>query len=265
MSKKLTALSFNARNVPPQSARVTIPADKYTVKIIDGEVIATKDKTGTRIRLDFEVVDGEHVGAKFTDGLNIKSTKSPKAEEIGNQQLSAICHAVQVFDLTDVSQLFHKPFVAKVGMDPARVENGESYDARNTFKGVVFAGQQAAAATASAAPSAPPWEAPKAAAGPAAPVPSWAVPTAPVAPPAPAATLPPPPAPPKAERVFFVYLGANNMPKMSESEIIAKGVTGETQVCEEGGSTWTPLSSVGLTPAAPSLPPPPSAVAPWQR
>lgn len=123
-------LNFDARAVAPQQALDPIPAGWYTVKIIESEGAPTKDQSGAYLKLVFEVIDGPCAGRKVFDRLNLHN-KNQQTVDIAYSQLSAICHATGVIQMSDTSQLHGKPLLAKV-----TVKQGDgTYAPSNEIKG----------------------------------------------------------------------------------------------------------------------------------
>src|SRR4051812_29366677 len=112
----MSKLTFNAKAVAPQQVFDPIPKGWYLLAITASELKPTKGEGGQALNCEFTVLEGEFKGRKVFDRFNIKN-KSKKAEEIGQQQLSAICHAVGVFVVEDSSQLHNKPFQGKIGLE----------------------------------------------------------------------------------------------------------------------------------------------------
>lgn len=269
---KYTSLNFDANTVAPQAAIEAVPSGWYNVAMTDGEIKPTNDGSGQRFAFELTILDGEYKGRKIFDGLNLVNN-NPQAVTIAQGQLSAICHATQTIVITDLRQLFNKPFAAKVSLEAARVDpsDGKSYDAQNRFKGAKPIGSTQGAAAGPAASPAQNF-------GGGAPAPLWAAkPAASPAPAAPAPAIPQTPAPapaapaPTQNRLFFVYLGdANNIPKKSEAEIAAAlaSLPANVQVSlagPDGGfvaaNGWMTPAAAGIkapapAPAAPAFVPP---------
>jgi len=267
-TQKFTGFSFNAAAVAPSQPLDPVPGDDYQLMITDGEIKPTANGSGKRMVLEFTIADGPFKGRKIFDGLNVENA-SAQAQEIAQQQLSAICHATGVIQLTDIQQLFNKVFTGKIGLDPKRADKDDPskiYEARNTFKGARLAkdsvvtpasGLPAGAALpawaakpgGTAAPATP--AAPASTKAPAAP----AAPAAAKAPAAPPAPKPPAPAAPAAKR-YFVYLGDGDIPLKTEAELatmIEQGMPNATQVSlagPDGGfvdaNGWVAVDTVKL-------------------
>lgn len=151
---------FNAHEVEPAGvAQAQLPIsgpEGLPVVITASEMTENKDKTGGFLKLDLTVIDGEHKGATGTYRLNLFN-QNAKAVEIAYKQLSAICHAVNVFDVADSSQLHNIPFRVVVGLqkDPESAEKGYT-----EVKGVLYAngsaiGKDGAPAAQQATPAPP--------------------------------------------------------------------------------------------------------------
>lgn len=191
---------FDATTVDPSQGSAQLPIGKHPVIIVASEVKANKANDGGYLELDLQIQDGPNKGQIGAYRLNLYN-KSQQAVEIANKQLSALCHVVGVFKVSDSSQLHGVPFVIEVGYqkgeDPATNPQGKGYtEVKRVFdiqgnepgkKAVTTAPQPAPQ------PQAQPqqWAAPVAPVAPAAPT-AWAAPapTAP-APQAPSAATPP--------------------------------------------------------------------------
>lgn len=205
----MARMGFNAADVAPAQAFEPIPLNWYNARITE-----SKNKPiakGERLELEFTVEPGtRYAKRKIFEGINWKH-ESSEAQRIGQEQLSAVCHGVGILNLEDDQQLVNKVICIKVGIEPARTENGKTYEARNIIKGYraydpQYVVQDAPAAgqtpMGSAAPAdAPAWMQEPNPSAPAQPdwanepAPAGAAPTAATAAPAPAA----PPAPGAAQ------------------------------------------------------------------
>lgn len=118
---------FDANNVPPSSFDV-LPAGEYEAVIVSSEMKTTQAGTGEYLKLQLQVLNGEHQNRVLFDNLNIKNP-SPKAQEIARGTLSAICRAVGVMEPKDSSELHNKPLRVKVA-----VEKSAEYGEQNRVK-----------------------------------------------------------------------------------------------------------------------------------
>jgi len=158
----------------------------HPVIISASEMKETQAKDGQGyLELTLMIIEGEFKGAEGAYRLNIFN-KNEKAQEIAHRQLSAICHATGVFQVTDSAALHNRPFRAVVGLqkDPEAQAKGFT-----EVKGILtINGDQPGKQGASAPPPAPaatPTPAPVAQQAPPA---AW---TAPAAAPEPAAAAAP--------------------------------------------------------------------------
>ena len=166
--------TFDATTVAPQQAFEPIPAGWYAAMIDDSEMRPTKDGSGAYLLLRFVVMEGQYANRKVFARLNLHN-RNETAVSIAQQQLSAICHAIGVFQVTDSQQLHGKPMQIKVKYVAAE----GNYEASNDVSGYKAYGETTAQPAAmpapapsapTAAPAAPSYAAPQVAPAPAAPV-----------------------------------------------------------------------------------------------
>lgn len=159
----MSYLSFDATNVPTDNPMEAIPAGDYSVVVIDSEVKNSKSG-GSYLELTMQVLDGPYQNRLIWDRITLANDNS-KAVEIGQRQLSQVCHAVGVLQVRDSAQLHNVPIIARVKykVDP-------QYGPKNEAGGY----RSLSAATTPAAPSTPlpqahaaaPWNKPQSAAAP---------------------------------------------------------------------------------------------------
>ena len=123
-------IEFDANEYEPMGNFDPLPKGEYMVVISGSEIKDNSKGTGKYLLLVYDVVDGEYHGRKLFDRLNIIND-SAQAQQIGKGQLSAICRAVNVHHLNDTCELHDKPFIVKVGINPAT----EKFEASNSIKG----------------------------------------------------------------------------------------------------------------------------------
>lgn len=113
----MTFKPFNARDVDPaKNVYQCAPAGKeYKLIVSKVDFRPTKSGDGAGLNLQIEIVDGDHIGKKIFSWLNVEH-KSEKAQQIGQGELSALCRAVNVLDLTDPIQLLDIPFYGDLGI-----------------------------------------------------------------------------------------------------------------------------------------------------
>jgi len=127
----MALLNFDATGVPQQQTFDPLPAGWYPVMITQSEVKSTKANDGsTRLDLTFTVFDGPHKGRKIFNTLNI-GNQNPVAREIAQKQLSSICHAVNVLNVSDSTMLHEKPLSIRLKIRPA----DGNYEASNDVSG----------------------------------------------------------------------------------------------------------------------------------
>ena len=150
--------TFNAADLPQGTGNFDpIPAGVYTASITQANLRDTKDGTGKMIAVRYDITGPSHQGRVIFSNINIRN-KSPKAEEIGRQQLGDIMRAIGLASLQDTDQLIGGQLQIKVD-----IEKKEGYEARNQVKGFkALSGSPAPAPAAAPAPApaagaAPPW------------------------------------------------------------------------------------------------------------
>jgi hypothetical protein len=123
--------TFNAADMPVSDRNYELlPAGNYTANITSADLKDTKSGTGQKIDVRFDITGPTHQGRVVFTSINIRN-QSPKAEEIGRQQLGELMRAIGLATLQDTDQLVGGTCNIKVSIKPA--ENG--YEARNEVKG----------------------------------------------------------------------------------------------------------------------------------
>ncbi len=113
LSDLFGGVGFDPSTVDPQTDFAVIPPGKYSVLIERAEVKVTKKGTGHLISLEMKVLDGQFIGRKVFDNINIQNP-SQQCVEIGMRTLSALGRALGLQTITDTSQLLNQVVVAHV-------------------------------------------------------------------------------------------------------------------------------------------------------
>lgn len=135
----MATLQFNANNVQPAEEFKPLDAGWYKMVAKSAELKPNSKGTGTYIALELESIDQGSAGRKVFANLTYNHPNE-KAQEIGQRQLSAICHAINVINLTDTAQLLAKPFLVKLAITAPTynvdgdASSGEKYPAGNEAK-----------------------------------------------------------------------------------------------------------------------------------
>lgn len=140
-----------------------LPAGWYSATINTANLEPTKDGTGQKISVRFDITGPTHQGRVVYSNLNIKN-KSEKAEEIGRAQLGSIMRAIGLTQVSNTDQLVGGSLQIKLEIKEA----SEQYAARNEIKAYKASGDsmptsavptfaKPAAAESKPAGSAPPW------------------------------------------------------------------------------------------------------------
>ena len=162
----MAMLNFDASQVAPKAPMTPVPAGTYLAHIIESDIVPTKAGDGQRLKLTFEILDGQLKGRRIWEGLNIQHANG-EAQRIAQSDLSAICHAVGVIKPQQTEELHFKPVKINVAIRPASGQYGD----QNVIKGYESASGAKAPAFAAPAPGAAPAPAP---AAPAQNAPVWA-------------------------------------------------------------------------------------------
>lgn len=128
---------FDASQVSPQDNFTPLPAGEYLVMVIDSEVKVTKDGTGSYLATTMQVMDGPFKGRMVWDNIQMQN-KNPTTVEIGQRQLSGLCHAVGVLQLRDSVQLHNILMIVKL-----IIKDDPSYGPKNVCRGYKAANQAA--------------------------------------------------------------------------------------------------------------------------
>lgn len=113
--------TFNIGDLPTSGGYDPLPAGWYTATITKADLNPTKDGTGQRINVRYDITGPTHQGRVVFGGINIRN-KSPKAEEIGRQQLGDICRCIGLSSIQDTDQLIGHSIQVKLKLDEDRNE-----------------------------------------------------------------------------------------------------------------------------------------------
>ena len=124
----MATLNFNANNVEPTTGFDAIPEGKYLALISDSKMKPTKNGNGSYLELTFQVIEGQYRSRQIWARLNLDNP-NPKAVQIAQAELSAICRAVGVMTPQDSSELHNIPLTITV-----KCEKQEGRDITNVIK-----------------------------------------------------------------------------------------------------------------------------------
>ncbi|GJD31446.1 hypothetical protein PMNALOAF_2705 [Methylobacterium adhaesivum] len=126
-------MDFNADEVAPSSGFEPMPVGDYEVQIVEADVAPAKSGKGTVLSYKAEVISpAEFTGRTVFERLNIRHD-NPVAQKIGQEQLSALCRATGVRQVTNTDQLLYQPFWANLGVENYKASNGDDRS-RNIVK-----------------------------------------------------------------------------------------------------------------------------------
>lgn len=107
---------------------VPITEGWYNVRITEATIKATKKGDGQYISIRYDIVGPAHQGRVVYGTVNIKNA-SPKAEEIGRQQLGSLMRAIGLTRVTDTDQLINGELQVKLA-----IKRDENYGDKNEIK-----------------------------------------------------------------------------------------------------------------------------------
>lgn len=143
--------NFDPTTVDPNQV-APFPDNNYCLQVIESEVKATKNGNGTMLNLTLEVIDGEYKGRRVYERINIQNA-SAAAQQIGQKQLSGLCHACgHLKAVTDSNELHYKPFWATIGIEK---DDSGKYAPKNVVKKYLFENGNAPAGAVPATPAIP--------------------------------------------------------------------------------------------------------------
>jgi len=123
--------AFNPQEHDTTQEFEALPPGEYPVLIDAAEVKLTKAKTGSFLKLETSVIEGEYKGRKIFHNITLKNPNA-KAEEIGVRELATLGQAVAMLAITDSSELVNKAVIVKL-----KVKDDPQYGKQNevvTFK-----------------------------------------------------------------------------------------------------------------------------------
>ena len=117
--------NFNANEVAPSTGEYEPIPDGTEVELqaISEELSVNSKNTGEILKLEYEVIAGEFQGRKLRASINI-THNNPVAQKIGQEELSALCHAIGELNVQDTEELLWKPFRALVGIEEYTKRDG---------------------------------------------------------------------------------------------------------------------------------------------
>jgi hypothetical protein len=106
-------LNFDATTVEPNTGFDPIPPGRYNVMLTDSDYMPTKAGDGHYLKLTFKVIEGEYINRLIWSNLNLDNP-NPKAVEIAQRELSALCRACDRLQIDDSQELHGIPISAQV-------------------------------------------------------------------------------------------------------------------------------------------------------
>ena len=160
----MAQLNFNATNVKPADTFEPLPAGWYFGVIEEAELKPTAAGTGSYLALKVKVKGPTNADRVVFANITY-ANPNEKAVEIGHRQISAICHAIGVLNLTDTGMLCNRLLQFKLKIKPAdgkyeasnEVSGWKAAEGGAPAPGVTAPASAPTSASAAAAKSAAPW------------------------------------------------------------------------------------------------------------
>lgn len=132
--------SYDPRDHNPDDRPDPFPAGRVRQMILDTDVKRTATGTGSYLWIEHQVQGGPHDGRKFWNQITLENPNS-QAVEIGQRQLSALCHSVGYLQALTNSDVLHgRSGEVDVEVEPAGTKNGKSFPAKNVVKRYILPG-----------------------------------------------------------------------------------------------------------------------------
>lgn len=147
---------FDASKVDPQGAYKPLPDGYYNILIVKASEDKTRDGTGLLLHIEGQVVDGPCKGRVVHHRITLKN-KSQTAVEIGQRQLSALCHATGILRPTSAHVFVQKTIKIKVKVVARKDKPGEM---ANEVAGIILPEAKPTTAAPTLPPSQPAGDAP---------------------------------------------------------------------------------------------------------
>lgn len=133
---------FDAEGIEPQKSFDPLPVGKYEVIVTNSDVKRTRDGGGSYIWLELTVCDGgQYNGRKIFTNITLTNSgpKAAQAIEIGQKQLSGLCHAAGKLKIDDTSELHDIPIIADLKI---KKDTTGRYSDSNEVKAFLKPGEQ---------------------------------------------------------------------------------------------------------------------------
>lgn len=121
---------FNAKDEETIDDGFTpIPSGWYPAQIVKSELLKTKNKKGSYLKLEFKVIDGDYVGRPIWKQLNLVN-ENVTTVQIAKRELASICKALDLESVLDSTELHGQPMMIHVNIKPGT----GGYDPKNDIK-----------------------------------------------------------------------------------------------------------------------------------
>ncbi len=139
-------VAFNPRDYDPDTRPEPFVSGRYRFMVMTTDVVRTKSGDGSYLKIEHEVQGGPNQGRKFFNQITLENP-NVTAVEIGQRQLSALCHSVGYLQaLVDSDVLHGKSCEADISIEPAGKDpkSGKEFAAKNVVKRYILPGNMKA-------------------------------------------------------------------------------------------------------------------------
>lgn len=145
----MAELNFNGANAEAMDDYSVVPAGVYNSQIVKSDIVPTKKKDGTLLKLQYKIIDGKFKGRTIFGQYNL-TNPNEQAVQISKTQIKTLCDAIGKPDgFSDTTQLHNIPLQIKIAVKPASGPYAESNEIKfyDKYKGEAVVQEAAATAT----------------------------------------------------------------------------------------------------------------------
>lgn len=126
----MAELNFNGAGQEAMDDFSVVPAGTYNAQIVKSEVVQTKKKDGTLLKVQFKIIDGNLKGRIVFGQYNLTNPNT-QAVEISRKQMKTLCDAIGKPDgVKDSNEMHNIPLQLKLSVKPAK----DGYAEQNEIK-----------------------------------------------------------------------------------------------------------------------------------
>ncbi len=119
----MATIKFDASKIPAHAAAALLAPGAYEARIIEADLRPVRSGDGRALQIAFELTAPEHLGRIVWARLHIE-TRNIHVQQIAQQELAALCHALGIKSLTDTREMLGKH--ARITLGIRRRDDGDS-------------------------------------------------------------------------------------------------------------------------------------------